>query len=50
MQRLNAASHLDVAHGFGTQFMERRKTAGLIFVPSTASLQVTPLLANYAGA
>ena len=50
MQRLNAASHLDVAHGFGTLFMERRRTAGLLFVSSTASLQATPLLANYAGA
>ncbi|WP_299586864.1 SDR family NAD(P)-dependent oxidoreductase [uncultured Tateyamaria sp.] len=50
MQRLNAASHLDMAHGFGTLFMEKRKTAGLIFVSSTASLQATPLLANYAGA
>ncbi|WP_299616005.1 SDR family oxidoreductase [uncultured Tateyamaria sp.] len=50
MQRLNAASHLDVAHGFGTRFLDRRKSAGLIFVSSTASLQATPLLANYAGA
>ena len=50
MQRLNAASHLDIAHGFGSAFLERRKTAGLILVSSTASLQATPLLANYAGA
>lgn len=51
MQRLNAASHLDIAHGYGSRFLKRRrKTAGLLFLSSTASLQTTPLLANYAAA
>ncbi|MEM9032881.1 MAG: SDR family NAD(P)-dependent oxidoreductase [Pseudomonadota bacterium] len=48
--RLNTVSHLDIAHGFGSRFLEKRKSAGLLFVSSTASLQTTPLLANYAGA
>ncbi len=50
MQRLNAASHLDIAHYFGSHFFQTRNSAGLLFVSSTASLQATPLLANYAGA
>lgn len=49
MHRLNAASHLDVAHHFGSRFVESREKAGILFVSSTASLQATPLLANYAG-
>ncbi|MEO0750180.1 MAG: SDR family NAD(P)-dependent oxidoreductase [Pseudomonadota bacterium] len=50
MQRPNAASRLDVVHGFGTRCLDRRKAMGLICVSSTASPQATPLVANYAGA
>ncbi|MEM9123723.1 MAG: SDR family NAD(P)-dependent oxidoreductase [Pseudomonadota bacterium] len=49
MFRLNAQSHLHLAHRFGTRFFERGG-GGILLVGSTASLQGTPYVGNYSGA
>lgn len=48
MLSLNTQSHLELAHYFGRIF-EKRGAGGILFVSSTAGLQGTPYLANYAG-
>ena len=49
MLRLNTQSHLELAHYFGRRF-EARGKGGILLVSSTAGLQATPFMANYAGA
>jgi uncharacterized protein len=49
MLRLNTEVHLKLAHHFGRLF-ETRGRGGIVLVSSTAALQGTPFLANYAGA
>lgn len=48
MLQLNTATHLELAHHFGQRF-EERGSGGILLVSSTAGLQGTPYLANYAG-
>ena len=48
MLRLNTASHLELTHHFG-QLFEKRGGGGILLVSSTAGLQGTPYLGNYAG-
>lgn len=48
MLRLNTQTHLELAHHFGRLF-EKRGKGGIILVSSTAGLQGTPFVANYAG-
>lgn len=48
MLQLNTASHLELVHHFGRRF-EKRGGGGILLVSSTAGLQGTPYLANYAG-
>jgi len=49
MLRLNTEVHLQLVHYFGRRF-EKRRGGGILLVSSTAALQGTPFLANYAGA
>ena len=49
MLRLNTGVHLQLVHHFGRLF-EKRRGGGILLVSSTAALQGTPFLANYAGA
>lgn len=49
MLRLNAESHMLLAHHFGERFL-RQDRGGIVMVSSTASLQGTPYAGNYAGA
>ncbi|MEM8750737.1 MAG: SDR family NAD(P)-dependent oxidoreductase [Pseudomonadota bacterium] len=49
MLHLNTRSHLELAHHFGRRFIERAY-GGILLVSSTAGLQGTPYLGNYAGA
>ena len=49
MLRLNTGVHLQLVHHFGRLF-EKRGGGGILLVSSTAALQGTPFLANYAGA
>ncbi len=48
MLRLNTATHLELTHHFG-QLFEKRGGGGILLVSSTAGLQGTPFLGNYAG-
>lgn len=48
MLQLNTASHLELVHHFGQRF-EQRGSGGILLISSTAGLQGTPYLANYAG-
>jgi short-subunit dehydrogenase len=48
MLQLNTASHLALVHHFGRRF-ENRNSGGILLVSSTAGLQGTPYLGNYAG-
>lgn len=47
MLRLNTQSHLELVHHFGRLFQKRGK-GGILLVSSTAGLQGTPFLGNYA--
>jgi len=49
MLRLNTQTHLELIHHFGRTF-EERGVGGIILVSSTAGLQGTPFVGNYAGA
>jgi hypothetical protein len=49
MLRLNTGAHLQLVHHFGRLF-EKHGGGGMLLVSSTAALQGTPFLANYAGA
>lgn len=49
MLRLNTQTHLELAHHFG-QLFEKRGSGGILLVSSTAGLQGTPFIGNYAGA
>ena len=49
MLQLNTGVHLQLVHHFGRLF-EKRGGGGIVLVSSTAALQGTPFLANYAGA
>lgn len=49
MLRLNTQTHLELVHHFGRRF-EKRGAGGILLVSSTAGLQGTPFLGNYAGA
>lgn len=49
MLRLNTQSHLELVHHFGRLF-EKRGKGGIVLVSSTAGLQGTPYVGNYAGA
>lgn len=48
MLRLNTQTHLELTHHFGRRF-EKRDAGGILLVSSTAGLQGTPFIANYAG-
>lgn len=48
MLRLNTQTHLELIHHFGRLF-EQRGTGGILLVSSTAGLQGTPFIGNYAG-
>lgn len=48
MLQLNTSAHLELVHHFGRRFVERGR-GGILLVSSTAGLQGTPFLANYAG-
>ncbi len=48
MLRLNTQTHLELTHHFGRLF-ENRGSGGILLVSSTAGLQATPFLGNYAG-
>ena len=48
MLHLNTTSHLELVHHFGRRF-EKRGNGGILLVSSTAALQGTPYLGNYAG-
>lgn len=48
MLRLNTQTHLELTHQFGRRF-EKRGSGGIVLVSSTAGLQGTPFLGNYAG-
>ena len=48
MLHLNTTSHLELVHHFGRRF-EKRGKGGILLVSSTAALQGTPYLGNYAG-
>ncbi len=48
MLHLNTTSHLELVHHFGRRF-EQRGQGGILLVSSTAALQGTPFLGNYAG-
>lgn len=48
MLRLNTQTHLELTHHFGRMF-EKRGAGGIVLVSSTAALQGTPFLGNYAG-
>ncbi|MGH1340778.1 MAG: SDR family NAD(P)-dependent oxidoreductase [Nannocystales bacterium] len=47
---LNALSHLELAHAFGSFLRTRDRSGGILLVSSTAALQPIALGANYAGA
>lgn len=48
MLHLNTTAHLELVHHFGRLF-EKRGNGGILLVSSTAGLQGTPYLGNYAG-
>ena len=48
MLHLNTTSHLELVHHFSRRF-EKRGNGGILLVSSTAALQGTPFLGNYAG-
>lgn len=48
MLKLNTQTHLELTHHFGRLF-EERGSGGIVLVSSTAGLQATPFLGNYAG-
>ena len=48
MLRLNTQTHLELIHHFGRLF-EQRGSGGILIVSSTAGLQGTPFVGNYAG-
>jgi len=48
MLRLNTLTHLELVHHFGRMF-EQRGAGGIVLVSSTAGLQGTPFIGNYAG-
>lgn len=45
---LNALSHMELAHGFGSRLRRQGRTGGMLLVSSTAALQPVALGANYA--
>lgn len=47
---LNALSHMELAHAFGSLLRSRGRSGGLLLVSSTAALQPVALGANYSGA
>lgn len=47
---LNALSHMELSHAFGSLLRARRRPGGILLVSSTASLQPMALGANYSGA
>lgn len=47
---LNASSHMELAHEFGSRLRARGRPGGILMVSSTASLQPVALAANYAAA
>lgn len=47
---LNALSHLELAHAFGSRLAAQGRSGGLLLVSSTAALQPMALGANYSGA
>ena len=49
MLKLNTQSHLELTHYFGRRFAKRGQ-GGIILISSTAALQGTPYIGNYAGA
>jgi short-subunit dehydrogenase len=49
MLRLNTQTHLELVHHFGRRFAARGR-GGILLVSSTAGLQGTPYVGNYAGA
>lgn len=48
--QLNAASHMELAHVFGSRLRARKRSGGILLVSSTACLQPVALGANYSGA
>ena len=48
MLHLNTTAHLELVHHYGRLF-EKRGNGGILLVSSTAGLQGTPFLGNYAG-
>jgi len=47
---LNALSHLELAHAFGTRLRIRRRPGGVLLISSTAALQPMAMGATYSGA
>jgi short-subunit dehydrogenase len=47
---LNALSHLELSHAFGSLLRTRGRSGGILMVSSTAALQPMAMGANYAGA
>ncbi len=47
---LNALSHMELAHAFGSRLRRRGRKGGVLLVSSTASLQPISLAANYSAA
>lgn len=47
---LNALSHMELAHAFGSRLRAQGRSGGILLVSSTASLQPMALGANYSGA
>lgn len=47
---LNALSHLELAHAFGSRLRAQGRKGGILFISSTAALQPMALGGNYSGA
>lgn len=47
---LNALSHMELSHAFGSRLRARGRSGGILLVSSTAALQPMALGANYSGA
>ena len=47
---LNALSHMELSHAFGSRLRAQGRSGGILLVSSTAALQPMALAANYSGA